>query len=29
MNYKSEHTRRILTLLALMGVSAAVWACWR
>jgi cation/acetate symporter len=26
MNYKSEHTRRILTLLALMGVSAAVWA---
>ncbi|MDP3863730.1 MAG: cation acetate symporter [Rhodoferax sp.] len=26
MNYKTEHTRRILTLLALMGVSAAVWA---
>ncbi len=26
MNYKSEHTRRILTLLALMGVSATVWA---
>jgi cation/acetate symporter len=26
MNYKSEHTRRILTLRALMGVAAAVWA---
>ncbi|MGB4361197.1 MAG: cation acetate symporter [Rhodoferax sp.] len=26
MNYKTEHTRRILTLLALMGVSAAAWA---
>ncbi len=26
MNYKTEHTRRILTLLALMGVSATVWA---